>query len=227
MNYTSSYLYGFQRINSIYLGVFMLLFSHFAVVAKSQEINPGLLLDKKVNMTLYNVNVWNALNSLSFRAKMPIGFIGARGEKGIAKKICVQVEQKPVREVLDEIVRLDGRYRWEIINGIVNVVPISQEELAELKIGFLKLSDTELGDIGSAILDAPDVYASLIKLNKQKTEELDYSGPSAMKTKVSFVLSDTTIRNGLNTLLRERLARFWSFEILGENDELIRILLLD
>lgn len=195
----------------------------------SQEVKFSEILDQKsITLILSNISVKNALHALSSRSNVPIGFIGIDGEDGIAKKINIKVVQGNIREVLNEIVKADDRYKWEIVNGVINVSPLSlRNNIPELKIENLNLSEIEVSKVGAAILDAPEIQATLDTMGKKKTEQFNYVGPPSKNEKISVVLLNKTIRESLNQLLYKRQASFWAIETFGKKDEFVRIILFD
>ncbi len=203
---------------------FLLFFLLSCMPCPSQEGVSSSILDQKATLVLRDTNVRNALYSLSIKAKTPIGFIGVAGENGEARRINVKVVQRSIRETLDEIINSDNRYKWEVINGQINVSPASwPDNISDLTIEFLQLSEIEVGKVGAAILDAPKIRSYLETVNKKKTEGLIYSGPPINNAKISVVFSNITIRDALNEILRRGEARFWAIETFGKTDEFVRI----
>jgi hypothetical protein len=195
----------------------------------SQERDSSVILDKQASLVSSNASVGNALFSLSNLAKVPIGFIGVAGEDENPKKISVKVMRRTVREVLDEIVKSDNRYKWEIVDGIINVYPVSSSNcnISELTIGFLQLSEIEVSKVGVAILKSPEIHINLEAMGKKATEGIVYSGPKIKHGKISVVLSNIQIRDALNGILSRGEARFWTIETIGKRDEFVRLMLID
>lgn len=186
------------------------------------------LLDRSITL-IFSGTVTSALNSLSNLAQVPIGFVGVSGENTNPRSIDLRVVQGTVRDVLNQIVRADDRYKWEQVNVCINVVPanVQRADFSELVITSLILNEVHLSDVGPAILDSPDIRARLETLGKKKTTEFKYIGPAFPDSKISIVFSNTTIRCALNEILNRKQARFWSLETLGAENEWVRIILFD
>jgi len=198
------------------------------IVRNSKHTQSHEIVTKKVTVVLKSTSVKNAVHALANRANIPIGFVGVSGEDGKPKQIMLRAVQETVGEILDYIVKADDRYKWEVVGGIINVSPVLQTDcISELRIDYVRLHEVEILSVGSAILDSPRVRKELQSRGKLKTDELNYSGRPIKNAKISTVLSDTTIRDGLNTFLSSGYARFWAIETFGIKDEFVRIILFD
>lgn len=185
---------------------------------------PGNVLEKQITVSLQSVSVKDALLYISGKSKVRIGFIGVIGDEG-NKKVTLDIRQGSVRQVLNELITQVDSYKWDISNDIINVLPTyCQNKVAALKIDFLELSDKKLDEVGTAILDAPEVRIGITNMGVSKTEELKYSG-APRRSLVSIVLSNQTVREGLNEIASKGFASFWSLEMRGEKNEFVRIML--
>lgn len=220
-------------LEKIVLGLFIMILVPTvlgvpSVQCRVQEPASRDLLDKRITL-IFSGTVTSALNSLSNLAQVPIGFVGASGENTNPRSIDLRVVQGTVRDVLNQIAAADNRYKWQQINGSINVVPANtqSQDLSQLMITSLTINELHVSDVGPAILDSPGLRARLEKLGKKMTNEFKYIGPAYPDSKISVAFSNTTIGCALNELLDRKLARFWSIETLGAEDEWVRIILFD
>jgi hypothetical protein len=203
------------------------LFGTTTAQCRSQERESKALLDAPITLVLPETNVANALNSLSNLAQIPIGFVSVSGENDKPRSIHLRV-RGTVRDVLNQIVTADNRYKWQQVEASINVVPANAQsvDLSELVITSLTINEVHISDVGPAILDSPGIRARLEILGKKPTGFI-YIGPAFRDSKISIAFSNTTIRCALNEILKRKQARFWSLETLGAEDEWVRIILFD
>ena len=213
-------------ITSILQLIWLPCFIHITEIkGTSQTAGSNKILERQVIVDLKETSVKDALLYVSGKAKVKIGFIETMKKEERGKKITVQILRGTVRNILDEIIIQDNSYKWEITNNIINVIPSCYpNEIANLKIGFLELTNKRLDEVGTAILDVPEVQIGIANLGKQQTDEVKYSGPPR-RTPVSIVLSNITVRDGLNEILNKGFAGFWALEMRGEESEFVRIML--
>src|SRR5690349_20423066 len=81
-----------------------------------QLLNTPLTLDFKGATFVY------VLSHLSVQHRIPIGLEVALVPKDDAI-LTINVENEPLKRVLDLIVRQEPDYRWEVCDGVINFVP--------------------------------------------------------------------------------------------------------
>ncbi|MBO0799828.1 MAG: hypothetical protein J2P31_13490, partial [Blastocatellia bacterium] len=83
------------------------------------------LLQKSVSVRMYDVYASEVLEFLATEFRFPAG-IEIESSDDIPdkdKRISIYVFQKPLEFALNEIVKANPRYRWELNDGVVNLLP--------------------------------------------------------------------------------------------------------
>lgn len=111
-------------------------------------------------------NVHLTLSALANEYGVPIGLeVAAAGGQG--PKISLDLEGRPLREVLDAVTAQDQRYEWKLVGGVINVFPREGRgeflrDLLEMRISrFAVEKGTGLFDIRRLIVETPEVRAKL------------------------------------------------------------------
>lgn len=109
------------------------------------------------------------LSKISADYDVPIGFEAAtQGEEPI---LSVMVQGRRLQDVLDDIVKKDPRYEWQIVDGVVNVRPKSQRDgllasILETRVKVFEIPrETRLFQVRQEILKMPEVRALLEQSN--------------------------------------------------------------
>lgn len=164
------------------------------------------------------------LSQISADYDVPIGLEAAtQGEEPI---LSVMIQGRTLQEVLDETVRKDPRYEWKIIDGVINVRPKSQRDgllakVLETRVDFFEIKrDSRLFQVRREILELPHVKALL------EQEKVGYGpdvklGGEFVKFGKDFALSlsNVTVREILNRIIRTSDVKYWVVNRYGKNKE--------
>jgi hypothetical protein len=210
----------------IFISVTFLLFSlHSASLALANQNESLELLDKKVTLVLNHFDEELVLRTLAMRAKVAIGFEAICKNTGTkeARTININVKKGTVRDVLDAFIKENPRYRWELVNGIINVLPReSQDSILEIMVHNFNLSNMNVDELSLAIADLPEISAKLNKMKVSPAKVLVDTGEPKETPRFSITLQDLTLREILNELLRKGHSNYWAVERYGTNNEYIR-----
>jgi len=163
------------------------------------------------------------LSTLNEDYRIPIGFELALGHKA-QYHLNIDLENATLEDVLNEIVGQETGYRWELRDGVINIIPItSRDEFVE------KLLNTpirrfhqpkKLGkfQIRDAIVELPEVVA-LLKASGITASHYGYSyGPSPhANERIDLSSSGTDVRGVLNKVIRETEHNMWMVSRSGKN----------
>ena len=155
-------------------GVFFML-----VISSSALPQTANVAANPVTVQLKNVRVQRVLVELAIQSEVSIGF--ERSDLDVPQiTLSVDKSQRTVRDVLNHIVKEVPIYRWEMRDGVVNVVPVRGrsrvlEDFLSIHVREFKAnSDLNKFTLRNYILDLPEVELFL-KANNLKTERLrDY-----------------------------------------------------
>lgn len=182
------------------------------------------LIKQKVKLHLNQGTLLQALSILSVEQRIPIGFEPALDHKA-AYRLNLDAENVTLQEVLDIIVQQEPSYRWEVKDGVINLIPLkSRDDFVE------KLLNTPIqrfdppkvlgpSQIRDAIVDLPEV-AGLLKVNGITASHYGYfyRHPSVYtNANVDLKTSQTDVRGVLNKVVRESEHKMWIISRSGAN----------
>jgi hypothetical protein len=183
------------------------------IVAQVQSTESNSLLDKIVSVRMYDVYASQVLDFLSDEYNFPSGDEIARSQDD--KKISVNIFQQPLRVALDAIVKADPDYRWELNDGVVNLIPKHDSGLLGIKIKSFQVRDMNRLETRRALAALPEVAAKINSLG------LEFSDITVWRTKelrdqmrLTIDTRDTTLKDVLNMLAKK--TRRWGISIWGE-----------
>ena len=181
-------------------------------------------MDRNITLKLYNSSMGESLRTLSSRANVPIGF-EALPEDGKSSRTINFHLRASVREMLNRIVRPDRRYRWELKDGVVNVMP--QESagngLLDVVIQNVSLKDVDAEQLGTLILDLPEVRAKLGELGLTGSKTSEYDGPLRNLPVFSISKTHIVLRDLLNEVLRRGYTEYWIAMRYGDLNQYVAI----
>ncbi len=189
---------------------------------KSQTI-----LDQRVSFVMENFDEEVILRRFADRFKIPIGFEVIPGEKSNQRyrSISIRVENGTVRDVLDAFINADPRYRWdEMPDGIINISPKEPVEgILDVRVSSIYFSEVNLEKFGFALLEVTEVKARLEGIGVKPGRTRLTTGARKEPSQLSIHLTDVTVREILNELLRRQHTSYWRVERYGDRNEYIQI----
>jgi hypothetical protein len=116
------------------------------------------LLGRKVTLALTDMPS-NVLRIVSAAAKVPIGIEVIPDSKRTVK---INQVRGNVRQVLEEIVNAEPRYKWEVRDGVINLMPRERNEsLLDVMIPKFDLRDANAEDVPAALINLPEIQSWL------------------------------------------------------------------
>lgn len=140
---------------------------------------------------------------------IPFGFVGIPTEDPDAG-IDLSPPGSSVRNLLDALVAADLRYRWEVRDGVVNLVPTAGiPPLLEVRLTAFD-EDGTMSHLLWALENAPEV--------RKRAAELGFAGPTQPifqfgavdRRKFGIHCRDCSVRDVLNEVVR-RNGQFWKY----------------
>jgi hypothetical protein len=191
---------------------FCLLTPQTAVQA--QSTNTDALLNKNVSVRMDGVYTFRVLDFLAGEYNFPVGVEIAPSPED--KKISVNIFQQPLRAALDAIVEADPDYKWEVNDGVVNLIPKNEtDSLLTIRIKSFQARNLNRLDTRRAIGALPEVKAKLDRLG------LEFSDLSVWRTReiqdqmrLTINMRDTTLKAILNELAKK--TGEWGISIFGK-----------
>lgn len=182
------------------------------------------LLKQRVELHLKRGTLLQALSILSVEQRVPIGFEPALGHKP-EYHLNLEAENVTLQEVLDLIVQQEPSYRWEVKDGVINLIPTkSRDYFVErlLNTPIQRFDPPKVlgpSQIRDAIVDLPEVV-DLLKINSITASHYGYyyRYPSVYtNAKVDLNTSQTDVRGVLNKVVRESEHKMWMVSRSGDN----------
>jgi len=175
------------------------------------------LLNQQIKMHLKGETLMFVLGTLELEHRVPIGIEYSLADKN-EPKIVIDVDHGTLKEVLDSIVEQEPLYRWELIDDVINFVPVlDREPFFELLLNtsverFDPGNWTIKFQIRDAIGDLPEVKQLLQSNHKTLFKYGDYAHSPSVYTKkdVDVRISNTTVRGVLNRVIRDSEHKGWA-----------------
>jgi hypothetical protein len=196
-----------------------LMISETSASAQTTSVN---LLEHRITLHIKDGTFLYALDTLCVDYRIPIGFELALGHKA-QYHLNIDLENATLEDALNEIVGQERGYRWELRDGVINIIPITSrddfvEKLLNTPIRHFdqpkKLGKFQIRD---AITELPEVVA-LLKANGITASHYGYvyRGPDTNE-KVDLSISGTDVRGLLNKVIRETEHNMWMVSRSGRN----------
>jgi len=164
------------------------------------------------------------LSKISADYDVPLGFEAAtQGEEPI---LSVMIQGRLLQDVLDDIVKKDPRYEWQIVDGVINVRPKSQRDgllanVLETRVDVFEIKrDSRLFQVKREILELPHVRALLEQEKVAYGPDVKLGGEFAkFGQDFSLNVSNVTVREILNRIIRNSDVKYWVVNRYGKNKE--------
>ncbi|HJT26806.1 MAG TPA: hypothetical protein VJ784_05275 [Pyrinomonadaceae bacterium] len=190
--------------------VFLVLLITYLGVGQTPDVTA-----KPIKLQLKKVSVQSVLVELAVHSEVSIGFERSDLD-GPESKVSVDETQSTVKELLDHLVKEVPLYRWELCDGVINIVPVrGRSRLLE---DFLRVHVQEFkgkGDMNkfnlrNHILDLPEVELFL-RVNNLRTERLrDYIyRRSIYANDADLSTSGTDVLRILNNIIAKSEYNLW------------------
>ena len=211
----------FMVFRSLVFGPLFLLLNLFLlqVVSQGQAIKDSSLLQKTVSMGMVDVYVSQALEFLADNYRIPAGIeiVSSRRTKKVPeKRISIMLLQSPLETVLDAIVQADPSYRWEVNDGVVNLLPKDKEDsLVNIEVKSFQIDNLSRLEVKRAIVDLPEVASKHKSLGLEPAAISLWPGRDKRDhLRLSLSLRNTTPRDILNEIAKR--TKFWAVSVFGE-----------
>lgn len=188
------------------------------------------LLDRRITLELGDATLRLALGTLSATYDVPIG-VEYSVTHSDQRTINLDFKDGTIKEVLDSIVKQEPLYRWELVDGVVNVVPTrDRDPFIEAFLNtpvdrFDPGKWTSIFQVREAIGHIPEVRR-MLEANRKTfyTGGVYVKRPSIYAKKdVDLSISRTTVRGLLNRIIGESEHNFWSIGWARANKDAVSI----
>ena len=133
----------------------------------------------------------------------------------------------PLRQVLDSIVEADPRFRWQVEEGVVNLLPASGEPpLLGVRISDFHVENVaEASDALSKLLALPEVKRRMSDLRLKHGLNIFVSPSQPRPKEFSVSCKGVTLREALNSIARAQGRAIWQYTEIrcdGKNEVIIK-----
>lgn len=202
-----------------YFAIVLMLSSPYSFAQSSKED----LTSQPIVIRLTNATLIYALERVSMDHRVPIGIEYSSDDE---KEPVLNIDTRnggTLGDVLNLIVEQVPIYRWEVRDGVINIVPNqSRDQFLEKLLSthidrFTPKPGLTKFDIRNTLADLPEVH-SLLEANKITVFKYgDYIyHPSIYTKEVELSISDTDVRGVLNKVVRDSEHKLW---VVGWRDE--------
>lgn len=188
------------------------------------QVNDKTLLDRKINLNLKKVSLFQACATLANLEGIPLGLEGATDFKIEGKENLV-IKSGTLKEILDSIVKQEPNYIWEVRDGVINFYPVFSRDkniqtLLETKIKRFKLRKEE-GRFGiSEKINKLDEINKVLSSKQIKLNIGVRSKRNGMDATTDIDMSNTDLRGILNKIIKNNnTSKFWSINRFEDDGE--------
>jgi hypothetical protein len=142
------------------------------------------------------------------------------------RAISVKVSEGTVADVIGAVVAQAPGYRWAEVNGVVDVIPQDvSDSVLELRIARFSVKNAAAEDIRPAVVSLPEVKAWLAQ---NHVVERSFGTPlfpaqRAGLPRISLDLSNVTLREILNRVVKEANFHEWLVARYGDRNQYLEI----
>ena len=205
-----------------------LLLASYSPVAHGQTVEPDIT-DQSITLHLTNATLLYAISTLCVDHRVPVGLEIAPGERNEAT-LNIDAQQARLRDILDQITAQEPAYKWEVRDGVINLVPVSERDKF-----FEKLLNTPVNlfapakgltkfEIRDAILDLPEVKEQLTASKISASHRSYFNRPSIYSNPdVDLNISNTDVRGVLNKVIKDSEHKLWVLDWTDKKKQVIEI----
>jgi hypothetical protein len=188
-----------------------------SVQSFAQVMEPDLASHVEIHLT--DETLLGVLSSLSVEHRVPLGLERGKLDTN-QRKFNIESKDKTLKEILDLIVQQEPTYRWEVISGVINFVPVSSrdeffEQLLNIRVSrFSPAKGTTIFEVRNAIADLPEVHHYLVANHKSVFRYGDYIYRPSVYSNLDadLSISDTDVRGILNRIVKTSEHKLWILE---------------
>jgi hypothetical protein len=198
-----------------YSALLLLLVANAAIGGQAVQKSPTVdLLERQVGeVRTQDVDVESILARALGSARIPGGIVIDPGMSTEVKQLLMP--GSTLNDLLGAIVLAAPIYRWEINDGVVNLLPVGREPaLLSMKIGEFNVRDAKsIDEALNKLLSRSDVKARAAEINLDNGVKLTVGGSGSIKSDRPFSVycKNVTLREALNAIVRAQGHGVWAY----------------
>ncbi len=190
-------------------------------IAATRNQSESIAAKRIESFTISNADMHLCLQRLSFQNGIPIGLEMLPEIRGSAPEVYfdIDVRDRRLGEVLDEIVASDDRYLWKEVNGAINVFPAKRvDTFLDVVLPEFRLENTTRASVLAAITRNELFLARTSALGIcDRTITSGSLVRDADGRRMNISLTEASVRDILNELIKQDSRRYWVVQIYGLN----------
>jgi ribosomal protein L24 len=175
------------------------------------------ILSQKIKLHLSNVTLLNALSRLAVVHRVPIGIEYSQADTN-EPKLDLETGDASLKEILDSIIKQEPLYRWELIDGVINFMPVGDGDPFFATLLSTPVAQFDPGkwtikfQLRDALANTPEVKTLLRSKNIELAKYRDYASRPSIYTEADVDLrkSNTTVRGLLNHIVKVSEHKSWA-----------------
>ena len=189
--------------------------------ARAQSLE-STLEHKVASFDLEDSPVRRCLEELTARYDFTVGFESIpEPPQTQPQKINLRVEKGTVRDVLNELVSQDTRYKWIVSAQAINVLPVvAGEPWMDAVIEHFKVDQANRDEAVDALLASPEIKSASSHRVPKRRELRSLPGVATSDlTRFSLELRHATVRSILNAIAKSDHTSVWIYLRYGKDGE--------
>jgi len=188
-------------------------------LASSSDQSESIGATRIESFNVGRADIHVCLQRLSFQNKIPIGLEMLPEIKGSSTPVYfdIDVHDRQLGEVLDEIVARDSRYIWKVVDGTINVVPArSVDTFLDVVLPEFRLENATRESVLAAITQNEHFLARTGALGvSNRTITSGSVAKNINESSVNFLRQGASVREILNELIQQDSSHYWVVQIYG------------
>jgi len=135
--------------------------------------------------------------------------------------LTFRVTDAALDDVMNAIVRAKPNYTWHRNGNTIEIYPVGRANpLLETRIGSVRISNTKLKEALQRLFYSNEVNTAIANSGLRHGP---IRGVEDQDKRVSVSADDITLRQGLNQIAETSGVRFWAFELIGPNHDIVSL----
>jgi len=187
----------------------------FAITTSSQSLVP----DQPLRVVDYSGDMLAFIGNLPFTFNTSFSFEIDPLEP--RSNLTFHVTDATLDDVMNAIVRAKPNYTWRRNGNTIEIYPVGRANpLLEARISSVRISNTKLKEALQRLFYSNEVNTAIANFGLRHGP---IRGVEDQDKRVSVSADDITLRQGLNQIAETSGVRFWAFELIGPNHDIVSL----
>jgi len=189
----------------------------FAVMTSAQEVVP--IRNEPLRVVVYSGDMLTFMAQLSVTFETCFSFEIDPLEP--RPNLTFSVKDATLDDVMNAIVKAKPTYAWRRNGKTIEIYPVGHANpLLETRISSLRLSNTKLKEALQHLMYSSEINSAIANFGLIHGP---IGGADDQSRSVSLSADNITLRQALNQIAETSGVKFWSFELIGPNRDIVSI----